>query len=83
MTLSDVHTYADGYGLWHALVPRSPHALSIHDRADERNAAIEVGREAIHAELDARGDRSPAYRADVALLNIKSDHYEIAERARD
>lgn len=52
---SRVTTWADGFGIWHAVVPATADAVS-------------VARRAIRLELTARGDMSPSYRLTVEYV---------------
>lgn len=56
-----VHTWANGYGIWHARVPEGP-------------SAAHIARHAIRAELKARGDVGAGYvirlvKADPAICD--------------
>jgi hypothetical protein len=63
----EIRTWADGYGRWHAAVPRDPAPLDRSDRSDEHGAARRAAIAAITAELDARDARSSDYVVDVEL----------------
>lgn len=59
--MPNTHTYADGFGTWHARVPSGPTA---------RNRA----RYAIRRELTARGEVGPGYRIRIELAPVWAQH---------
>lgn len=64
-------TYADGFGRWHALVPR---------RDATALAAARHARGAIRRELRARDASGPGHIVHVDLLGTTPQHYHYAER---
>lgn len=53
--MSDIHTWADGYGLWHASVPMTPDAAKVAKRAivaelRQRDAHVSAARVKIRLE---------------------------------
>lgn len=65
VTSGAIETYADGYGVWHAHVPRTPVA-ALPDMTPER-----LARAAIRLELSDRGDIT-GYRLRVAREPIRT-----------